>query len=94
MPQDYAQAVSWYRKAAEQGHANAQFNLGIMYGKGQGVPTHDFNAYILSALAAVSGHEDSIRLRDIVQTKLSPIDLAVAQALVSRWKVGTPLPLR
>src|SRR2546430_1701623 len=34
---DYLQAADWYRKAAEQGHALAQFNLGIMYGKGQGV---------------------------------------------------------
>ena len=27
-----------YRKAAEQGLANAQFNLGVMYHKGRGVP--------------------------------------------------------
>ena len=26
----------WYRKAAEQGHAHAQFNLGLMYSKGKG----------------------------------------------------------
>jgi TIR domain/Sel1 repeat len=38
VPQDYAQALSWYRKAAEQGNAPAQCNLGIMYQKGQGVP--------------------------------------------------------
>ncbi len=36
--QDYAQAAKWYRKAAEQGHAYAQFNLGYMYRFGQGVP--------------------------------------------------------
>ena len=35
---DYAAAVSWYRKAAEQGYADAQFNLGVMYAKGAGVP--------------------------------------------------------
>ncbi len=28
--QDYAEAVKWYRKAAEQGHASAQHNLGVM----------------------------------------------------------------
>jgi TPR repeat protein len=28
VPQDYATAVRWYRKAAEQGYAKAQFNLG------------------------------------------------------------------
>ena len=35
--QDYAQAVQWYRKAAEQGYAGAQVNLGLMYEQGQGV---------------------------------------------------------
>ena len=35
--QDYTNAVQWYRKAAEQGHAGAQINLGMMYEKGQGV---------------------------------------------------------
>jgi TPR repeat protein len=28
---DYAEAVKWYRKAADQGYAEAQLNLGIMY---------------------------------------------------------------
>ena len=35
--QDYAEAVKWYRKAAEQGFAEAQYNLGVMYAKGEGV---------------------------------------------------------
>lgn len=30
VPQDDAQALAWYRKAAEQGHAKAQYNLGVM----------------------------------------------------------------
>ena len=37
-PKDYAEAVKWYREAAEQGNAKGQFNLGMMYNKGQGVP--------------------------------------------------------
>ena len=36
--QDYTQAAQWYLKAADQSHALAQFNLGIMYAAGQGVP--------------------------------------------------------
>ena len=36
--QDYSQAVAWYRKAAEQGFAIAQYRLGKMYGSGRGVP--------------------------------------------------------
>ena len=38
MPQDYAEAVRWYRKAAEQGEATAQTNLGFMCQRGLGVP--------------------------------------------------------
>ena len=30
----YSLAVKWYRKAAEQGYDDAQFNLGIMYENG------------------------------------------------------------
>jgi len=38
VPQDYAEAVTWYRKAAEKGFAEAQYNLGTMCYRGQGVP--------------------------------------------------------
>jgi hypothetical protein len=42
VPQDYGEAVRCYRKAAEQGYAKAQFNLGLMYHDGKGVPQdHD-----------------------------------------------------
>ncbi len=39
--QDYAQAAQWYLKAAGQNHALAQFNLSVMYARGQGVPRDD-----------------------------------------------------
>ena len=35
--QEYEQAVDFFRKAAEQGHATAQYNLGVCYYNGQGV---------------------------------------------------------
>jgi TPR repeat protein len=38
VPLDYAQAKNWYTKAAEQGDAQAQVGLGILYGEGHGVP--------------------------------------------------------
>ena len=37
VPQDYAEALRWHRKAAEQGFAAARFNLGLMYDSGHGV---------------------------------------------------------
>jgi hypothetical protein len=38
LPQDFAEALRWYRKAAEQGFAPAQNNLGALYWMGEGVP--------------------------------------------------------
>ena len=38
VPKDEAEAVRWFRKAAEQGDADAQRSLGAMYDTGKGVP--------------------------------------------------------
>jgi len=35
---DYATAVREWRPLAKQGHAKAQYNLGVMYDNGQGTP--------------------------------------------------------
>jgi hypothetical protein len=37
MPQDYAEAVRWYRKAADQGDPEGQDGLAFMYSQGHGV---------------------------------------------------------
>ncbi len=34
---DYKKAIEWYTKAAEQGHRQAQYNLGLIYKEGKGV---------------------------------------------------------
>ena len=44
VPENDAEAVKWYRKAADQGHSGAQFNLAIMYATGEGVPENDAEA--------------------------------------------------
>jgi uncharacterized protein len=38
--QDFAEAVRWYRQAADKGHPGAQFTLGNLYELGQGVATN------------------------------------------------------
>ena len=39
-----AEAVKWYLKAAKQGNAKSQFNLGAMYENGKGVSKNDAEA--------------------------------------------------
>ena len=51
--EDDAEAVRWYRLAADQGHADAQYNLGLMYAKG--VPEDDAEAVRWYRLAADQG---------------------------------------
>lgn len=36
-PQDLAKAVQWFRRAAEQNHAAAQCNLGVLYAQALGL---------------------------------------------------------
>jgi TPR repeat protein len=52
VPQDYAQAAVWHRKAAQQGLAEGQFNLGLLYFTGHGVPQDYAEAYFWFDVAA------------------------------------------
>ena len=55
VPQDYADAMKWYRLAADQGDEDAQNNLGVMYAKGQGVPQDYAEAVKWYRMAAEQG---------------------------------------
>lgn len=55
MPQDFSEAVKWYRKSAEQGDANAQYRLGRCYSEGKGVPQDFTEAVKWLAKAAHQG---------------------------------------
>ena len=56
VPQDDAEALKWFRRAADQGHVSAQFNLGVMYADGRGVPQDDAEAARWFRLAADEGY--------------------------------------
>lgn len=56
--QDDAQAVQWYRKAAEQGNVNAQNNLGVMYAQGRGVRQDLVLAQEWFGKACQNGYQD------------------------------------
>jgi len=63
--QDDREAVKWYRKAAEQGDALAQYNLGGMYDEGQGVPQNDGEAakwYLRAAEQGIANAQYNLAL--------------------------------
>ena len=83
VPQDEVEAAVWYRQAAEQGVAYAQFSLGLMYGTGRGVPQDDGEAYLWANLAATyvdaSERDRYAEFRDDAGVRLTPEQRADAQ---------------
>jgi hypothetical protein len=59
IPTDPVQKVAWYRKAAEQGNAEAQFNLGLSYAKGLGAQQNFAEAAVWYNKAANQGFAEA-----------------------------------
>ena len=53
--QDYAKAVNWYQRAADQNHPEAQYKLGAMYANGIGVEKNIDRAISWYSAAAGQG---------------------------------------
>ena len=56
VPQDYKEAIKWYRLAASNGNASAQFNLALMYAKGKHIAKDYKEVVKWSRLAADQSH--------------------------------------
>jgi TPR repeat protein len=83
VPQDNQQALAWFNKAAEQGHAPAQFNLGVMYQHGQGVPQDNQQAVAWYRKAAEQGNAEAQHNLGVMYANGQGIsrDLVLAYAL-------------
>ena len=57
-----AEAVTWYRKAAEQGDAAGTLGLGVMYAKGEGVPLDLTKAHSYVLKAAEQKHAPALMM--------------------------------
>lgn len=58
---DYAQALAWFRRAADQGDAKGESYLGMMYYSGRGVPRDYAQAAHWYRLAAAQGDDHAQR---------------------------------
>jgi len=83
-PHDPVRAAEWYRRAADRGHADAQYNLGFMYLLGQGVPSDPKEGLRWLLSAADQGDEASFRLlADLYRDGHYGVPLDPAEA--ERW---------
>jgi TPR repeat protein len=89
LPEDDAEAMKWWQKAADQGNVDAQHNLAVSYFSGEDVPQDYVQAYLWWNLAAATGDADAAKDRDNVATKMTPAQIEQAKALVAAWKPKT-----
>ena len=74
-------AVTWYRKAADQGYDVAQHSLGYLSEIGSGLPKDDQEAIRWYKLAAAQGYDPSLRNLGLIywEGKAVPKDLVQAK---------------
>jgi TPR repeat protein len=85
VPQDDAQAVRWFQRAAYQGHVNSQATLGAYYWAGRGVPKDLGQAYFWSVVALHHGDRDSeSRLRGLA-LQMTRAQIVAAQQEADDW---------
>jgi TPR repeat protein len=91
---DNAKADAWFLKAADQGFAYAQFDLGAAYEDGRlGVPQDYALAHMwfnLASSPATNADADlrqmAVNSRDKVTAKMTPDQVAQAQRMAREWK--------
>jgi hypothetical protein len=70
-----------WKSVADQGHAEAQSSLGVMYAKGQGVPQSDKEAAVWYRKAADQGHASAQYILGIMHAQGTGIPLDLGNAL-------------
>ena len=85
--------VEALKATAEQGDASAQFNLGIMYSNGRGVPQDYLQAHMWVNLEASTSqgetNETYAKARKLIAENMTPAQIAEAQRLAREWKPKT-----
>jgi TPR repeat protein len=86
VPQDYAEAAKWYKKAAEQGDYGAQYEIGEMYCAGEGLPQDYSEALYWLRKSAAQGYDEACwslaEFRD--QHRLQPRDASAIKGASSK----------
>lgn len=81
VPQDDGEAVLRFRRAASQGFAPAQGNLGVMYYEGRGVIKDLVLAHMWFNIASANGNERARTGRDAVEDELTRAEISRATEL-------------
>ena len=91
--EEAAEGVKWYRRSAEQGFGDAQFNLGIAYQTGYGVEQDNVQAdawYITAGSSQNFLSAETINLarqnNERIEASMTPEQIAEARRRAHEWK--------
>lgn len=95
VPKNTNRAIQWYKVGAKRGDAGAQYALGEMYAKGEGVEQNYLVAYVWYNLAAASSEQPFRKLatlmRNAIEAALTPAERSKLQAISTAiWERDTP----
>jgi hypothetical protein len=82
----YAFALDMYEAAASWGYKPAQYNLSVMYARGQGIPVNLPRAMAWGALAAERGDSRYVDARDAINRTLDSEQVAAANRILEELK--------
>jgi Sel1 repeat len=89
LPEDQRKAAACFRRAAEQGHTDAQLALGLFHQNGQGVPQSYAESYYWLLLALGGATEPNklsyIKLRDDAASRLTVTEQFTAHTKAAKW---------
>ncbi|MGH8182935.1 MAG: tetratricopeptide repeat protein [Rhodanobacteraceae bacterium] len=83
---DYQHAIDMYKVAASWAYETADYNLAIMYFKGQGVPADRARGTAWMILAAERGDPLYVKARDLMVTALTKAEFAQADEIWNQLK--------
>jgi TPR repeat protein len=84
--QDYKESVRFYRQSAKQGNVLGKKYLGMMYALGRGVSKNYIFAYMWWNLCSYSGDKDCAKNINLLENKMSPIQIEKAQKMARNWQ--------
>ena len=88
--QDDAEALRWWRRAAELGVIDAQFALGNIHAGGAGIARDNVQAYMWYDITAQQTADDWLRgiagsNRDALAARMTAADILKARQLAAAW---------
>ncbi len=83
---DFGRALRHWAPLAQRGDGAAQYNLGRMYARGEGVQRDLPEAYKWFTLAGMAGRPEGERARQAVSRSMTPVQMAEGLRRAEDWR--------